>query len=129
MIVVDGSALVDYLTRETEGEWVERQLLGDPDLGAPHLVDLETANALRLLVLHGRLDVARASAALNELPLIRLTRFPHTWLIERVWALRHNLSAYDAMYVALAEALQAPLLTTDRRLARTPGLPVEVVAP
>jgi predicted nucleic acid-binding protein len=129
VIVVDGAALVDYLVRHGDGEWVEERLVEDQDHHAPHLIDVEVANGLRNLSFRGSIDVARAEAALSDLSLMRLTRYAHSAFLERIWALRSNLTAYHAAYVALAEVLEAPLVTTDRRLARSPGLPVEVIVP
>jgi predicted nucleic acid-binding protein len=127
-IVLDASALVDFLVREGNGEWVEQQLATDADVHAPHLIDVEAANALRNLVVRGVLDSGRARAALAEVPLLRIKRYPHTPFLDEIWALRETLTAYDAAYIVLAEALDAPLVTTDERLARTP-IPVRVLAP
>jgi predicted nucleic acid-binding protein len=128
LIVVDSSAAIDYFAWRQRGAWVERQLL-DSDLHAPHLFDLEVAAALRRLVLRGVTSSAAADAVLADLAELPLARYPHLPLLPRVWELRSGLTPYDAVYVALAEELDAPLLTTDPRLARAPGLPVEVIAP
>jgi predicted nucleic acid-binding protein len=105
--------------------------IADPALAlhVPHLADVEVAQALRRYVREGTLDAGAAAAAVEDLRSLDLERHGHEPLLERVWALRDNLSAYDAVYVALAEALECTLLTCDRRLARTPGLSrrVEVV--
>jgi predicted nucleic acid-binding protein len=105
MIVVDASALLEALLRTPAAQAVERWLF-DPEqtLHAPHLLDVEVAQVIR-----------RYAA---NLP---LHRYPHDFLLLRVWDLRDNLTAYDAVYVALAEALDAPLLTRDRRLAAAAG--------
>jgi predicted nucleic acid-binding protein len=89
---------------------------------APHLLDVEVAQALRRLVQQGERGQADARVALEELSALDLERHPHEPLLDRIWALRKNLTAYDATYVALAEALDAILLTCDGRLARAPGL-------
>ena len=98
-------------------------------LHAPHLIDVEIAQVLRRLEQAGTLSAARAVEALDDLGALRLARHPHHPLLDRVWALRHDPSACDALYVALAEALAAPLVTTDRRLAGAPDHEAEVVLP
>jgi predicted nucleic acid-binding protein len=107
--------------------------ISDPALAlhAPHLVDVEVAQALRRYVREGDLETAAAVSALEDLRSLDLMRHAHEPLIGRVWALRENLTAYDATYVALAEALDALLLTCDGRLARSPGAArrVELVRP
>ncbi len=98
--------------------------LADPalDIHAPHLLDVEVAQVLRRYVRTGELKAAEAASALEELRALDLERHAHEPLLARIWALRDNLSAYDATYLALAEALQARLLTCDGRLARSSGL-------
>jgi len=97
--------------------------LGDEELSTPHLIDSEVTNALRRLVLRGTLTDNQGQAALDGFTRLILTRYPADWLRPRMWTLRHNLSAYDATYVALAEAVGASaLLTTDARLATAPGV-------
>lgn len=97
--------------------------LGEEELAAPHLIDSEVTNALRRLVLRGDLTDDQGGLALEGFIHLTLTRFPADRLRSRLWALRHNLSAYDATYVALAEAIRASaLLTTDARLAGAPGV-------
>ena len=101
---------------------VERRLFDEREsLHAPHLVDLEVAQALRRYAASGQISGDRGREALNDLAALRLVRWPHDALIPRIWTLRENLTAYDAAYVALAEALDAPLLTRDRRLAASSG--------
>ncbi len=94
--------------------------LGGPLL-APSLIDAEVLHVLRRYAFAGFISSASADRAIGELKGLDMTRYPHRDLIERVWALRHNLTAYDATYVALAEALDAPLITCDARLAAAPG--------
>jgi predicted nucleic acid-binding protein len=117
LIVLDSSAATDYLARLDPGEWVAEQLLRDPDLHAPHLLDVEVVNALRGLVLQRRLSLRAARAAVDDLADLDLVRYPHLALLDRIWTLRGPLTAYDATFVALAEELGATLVTTDRRQA------------
>jgi predicted nucleic acid-binding protein len=88
---------------------------------APYLLDIEVAHALRRYALRGALSPARGAEALSDLAQLRLRRYPHLPLLPRIWALRENLSTFDVAYVALAEALDAPLVTSDAALARAPG--------
>jgi predicted nucleic acid-binding protein len=122
MIVVDASAVLETLLRTAKAEAVEGRLF-DPSqtLHAPYLLDVEVAQVLRRYAANGEIDGERGRAALADLANFRLRRYPHDFLLPRVWDLRHNLTAYDAVYIALAEALDAPLLTCDRRLATAPG--------
>ena len=122
MIVVDASAALEVLLRTPAAAAVEGRLF-DPDetLHAPHLIDVEVAQVLRRYAATGQIDPERCRAALADLADFSLRRYPHDFLLPRIWDLRDNLTAYDATYVALAEALDAPLLTRDRRLAAAPG--------
>src|SRR5262249_1516184 len=99
----------------------ERLLNAEQTLHAPHLIDLEVAQVLRRYAASGLIEPAQGRAALNDLDNFPLERYPHDLFLPRVWELRHNLTAYDAAYVALAEALDATLVTRDRRLAAAPG--------
>jgi predicted nucleic acid-binding protein len=123
MTVLDASAAVELLLGTALGRSVADRV-ADPALAldAPHLVDVEVAQALRRLVAAGELEPGAAATALDDLALLDLERHSHEPLLERVWALRENLTAYDAVYVALAEALDTTLLTCDARLRRAPGL-------
>jgi len=123
MTVLDASALVELLLGTEAGRRVAVRI-ADPTLAlhVPHLADVEVAQALRRYVREGALDRDSAAAALEDLRALDLERHSHEPLLERVWALRDNLTAYDAVYVALAEALECALLTCDGRLARAPGL-------
>jgi predicted nucleic acid-binding protein len=96
----------------------------DPALGlhVPHLADVEVAQALRRYVREGELDAASAASALEDLRSLDLERHAHEPLLDRIWALRENLTAYDVAYVALAEPLDTIVLTCDGRLARAPGV-------
>jgi len=119
MIVLDASVLVELLLGTKRGRSIAERL-ADPALGlhVPHLADIEVTQALRRYVLVGQLDADCAAAALEDLRVLDLERHAHEPLLGRVWVLRGNLSAYDAVYVALAEALETTLLTCDGRLAR-----------
>ena len=123
MIVLDASALIELLLATDQGRVIAARI-ADPRLGlhVPHLVDVEVAQALRRYVREGELETASARAALDDLRSLDLERHSHEPLLDRVWALRANLTAYDAVYVALAEALDTTLLTCDGALARAPGL-------
>ena len=90
-------------------------------LYAPHLLDIEVAQAVRRSTASGYIDPERGREALADLADFPLHRYPHAFLLQQVWDLRNNLSAYDAVYVALAQTLDAPLLTRDRRLAHAAG--------
>jgi predicted nucleic acid-binding protein len=99
----------------------ERLFVRLETLHAPHLIDVEIAQVVRRYAAAGEIDGERGRAALTDLADLRLLRYPHDLLLPRIWNLRHNLTAYDAAYVALAEALDAPLVTRDRRLAAAAG--------
>ena len=117
------------LSPRTGGPWptsaakaVEDRLFAPrPTLHAPHLLDVEVAQAIRRYAADGEIDGERGRMALADLADLPLRRYPHDFLLPRIWDLRNNLTAYDAAYVALAEALDAPLLTRDRRLATSAG--------
>jgi predicted nucleic acid-binding protein len=120
VIVVDASALTEFLLQTPLGSRVEARLFrDDDDFHAPHLLDVEVTQALRRLV-HAR-DVLpdRAEQALEDLTALGIHRHSHIDLLGRAWELRDNLTVYDAMYVALAEALDAPVVTCDRPLGTT----------
>jgi len=122
VIVVDASVILDVLLRVPEVEQIEDRLFRRREtLHAPHLLDVEVSQVLRRYTLSGDMTAERGAEALDDLSSLRLVRYPHTVLLSRVWELRDNLTAYDAVYVALAEALRAPLVTRDERLAAAPG--------
>ena len=127
MVVIDASALVDALL--VAG--VARARLATDNLQAPELIDAELLSVLRRLVLTGALAESQALQALVTASQLGLRRYPTRILWPRAWELRTNLSAYDALYVALAEQLEASLLTADARIARAPGLRcnVELIQP
>lgn len=122
MIVVDASALLELLLQTELGARVEARLFRDDDeLHAPHLVDVEIVQGLRRLVRTGELASGRAEEAIADLTDLDLHRHAHLDLLGRAWKLRDNITAYDAMYVVLAEAIEAPLVTCDGPLAKAPG--------
>ena len=122
MIVVDASALLEVLLRTSRARAVEERLFSPGEtLHVPHLLDVEVAQVIRRYAAHGEIDSARGGEALDDLASFPLRRYPHDLLLRRIWELRNNLTAYDAVYVALAEVLEAPLLTRDRRLATAAG--------
>jgi predicted nucleic acid-binding protein len=122
MIVVDASALLEFLLQTSLGARVEARLFGEEDeLHAPHLLDVEIAQGLRRLVRTGEVSSGRAEEAIADLTDLDLHRHAHLDLLDRAWKLRDNISAYDAMYVALAEAIEAPIITCDSPLAKAPG--------
>ena len=120
MIVVDASVAIEVLLQTPAGRDLTPRLLDSNEtLHAPHLIDAEVAQ-VRRFVIAGEMSGERGAEALVDLAELPLVRYPHDVFLTRVWELRHNLTAYDALYVALAEALEAPLLTRDRRLAAVP---------
>lgn len=127
-MVLDASAAVDALLNFQPNatrvrERIKQEDSGDPreNLHVPHLFATEVLHALRRLTLAGQISELRSSRAVSAMLNMRLTRYPHEPFVWRIWELKENVSAYDAAYVALAETLGAPLITTDKRLAQTPG--------
>jgi predicted nucleic acid-binding protein len=123
VIVIDASTLVEVLLASARAG-AARAVLERPGcaLHAPHLLDIEITQALRRYVSIGQVEAGRAQDALRDLSRLPLRRHAHGFLLPRAWELRNNLTAYDAIYVALAEALDATLLTSDARLAAAPGV-------
>ena len=122
MIILDASAVVDLLVEPAMLTSVLRARVREASIVyAPHLIDAEVTNALRRKVLQGRLDELTARRAIRRLAAMRLKLWPHRQLLGRALALRHQLSAYDAIYVAMAEVTGATLVTRDARLARATG--------
>lgn len=118
MLVVDASAILEVLLNTPAGAKVAARLFAPGEtLHAPHLLDLEVSQVLRRYALAGEVDDRRGRDALEDLADLPLTRYPHGLFLPRIWELRQNLTAYDAVYVALAEALASPLLTRDAALA------------
>jgi len=121
VIILDASVVVDLLLQVPDAERIMARVLGGDSLHAPHLLDIEVARVFRRHAAAGLLHPDRGSRALQVLHAFPMTRYVHTPMLPRIWALRSNLTAYDAAYVALAEALGGILLTRDRRLAAAPG--------
>ncbi len=122
MIVIDASAFLDA----ADGKASVLERIAGEDLHAPHLIDIEVLSALRRLVVAERIDQGRAAAIRGILGRADMRRHPHTPLVEIIWSLRNRVSAYDAAYVALAMVLDAPVVTTDRRLAQLSDVPCAV---
>ena len=122
MIVLDASAAVEWLLQTSAGRSIEARLYSRSEsLHCPHLMDLEVAQVLRRLVREQTISGHRAGEALQDLEVMRISRYPHFALLERIWELRNKLSAYDAAYVALAEKLGATLVTRDAKIAASSG--------
>jgi predicted nucleic acid-binding protein len=117
VVVVDTSAVIGALAGRPPSVEVMERLAGDSDLSAPYLLDVEFLHALRRLVLDDQLS----EDPRTDFAALAITRYEHTVVADRVWELRHSLTAYDATFVALAELLDAPLVTFDGRLARAAG--------
>ena len=127
MIVLDASAALELVRGSDVGLGLSQRIAtSESTLHAPNLLSLEVTQALRRAEAVGTMSPRRAAAALNDLLGLKLVRYGHELTLWRVWELRANLTAYDASYVALAEALDAPLVTCDGRLARAPGHRAEV---
>ena len=122
MIVLDASAVLELILRSPRGERVKDRIAPAAEtLHAPDLLDLEVAQLLRRYEEMGNLTASSARAALDDLADLDAERYPHDLFLPRIWELRKNATAYNASYLALAEALEAPLLTADRRMASMPG--------
>jgi predicted nucleic acid-binding protein len=122
VIVLDASAVVRFLLSLPGASSVEERMgMSGESRHAPHLMPLEVAQTVRRYEATGQLDTARAAQAIGDLADFSVVYYPHEPLLPNVWALRRNLTAYDATYVALAVALDAPLVTFDARLANAPG--------
>ena len=122
MIVIDASALLELLLGTDRAERIAaRALAAEERLHAPHLLDIEIAQALRRLVQLKEVTLSRAQQALDDCGALVIERYAHQELLPRIWQLRNAVTAYDGAYVALSEALAAPLLTCDTKLARSHG--------
>jgi predicted nucleic acid-binding protein len=122
LIVLDASAAIEFVLRTGRAERIAARIFRpDERLHAPHLIDVEVAQVLRRLLHARQLSVQRVAEALDDYDLLAVERHAHRPLLGRIWTLRSALSAYDAAYVALAEALGATLLTCDEKLSRARG--------
>ena len=126
VLVVDTSAILAALVARPRIPALAEALVADGDLHAPHLIDVELIHALRRLVVKSDLSEERAQDCRTDFGELTITRYPHQPLADRMWELRHNLSAYDSAFAALSEALGVPLVTCDARLAEAPGHRAEV---
>ena len=122
MIVLDASAVLEVLLRSQAGLEIEKRIFSPREiLFAPHLLDLEVIQVLRRYCASGEIGSERGKEAIEDLKDLPINRYPHDILLDRIWELRHNMTAYDAAYVSLSETLPAPLLTRDAHLASAPG--------
>lgn len=132
MIVVDASVILELLLRTEAAPAVEARCLGRGEtLHAPALLDVEVAQVLRRYERRRDISAARGRISIGLLATLPIARYGHEPLLGRMWALRANMTAYDAAYVALAEALRAPVVTCDSRIARVPGITttIEIIQP
>lgn len=129
MLVVDASCVAEVVLAGPDAEPVRARLQAEPEQAAPHLVDAEVLGVVRRVHLRGEVDGTGAHQALDDLESWPATRVDHRPLLDRAWQLRDSLSAADALYVALAEALGATLLTLDRRVARAQGPRCQIDVP
>jgi predicted nucleic acid-binding protein len=122
MIVLDASAIIEWLLRTSTGVRIDQRVFSHPiAIHVPHLLDVEVAQVLRRYVRERTISSQRGEEVIEDLSALAVNRHPHDLLLPRIWQLRGNLTAYDAVYVALAEVLDVPLVTCDRRLASAPG--------
>ena len=127
MIVLDASAAIELVLSTTTGRHVSDRIADEREvIHVPHLIDVELIHVIRRFVLRQVIDAARGEMAIRLWRMLDVQRYEHEPFAMRIWQLRDNFSAYDATYVALAEALSAPLITADQRLARAPGSPVRI---
>jgi len=124
--VVDASIIVRLLINRTDDEDLRQRLSALPTVHAPHLIDAEVASAVRGLLLGGKIGLPRAIEMLADFAALRIKRYPMRSQLCRIIELRNNLTAYDAIYVALAETLRIPLLTQDPKLDRAIGHHAEI---
>jgi predicted nucleic acid-binding protein len=129
VIVVDASCLFEVVTDTDRSEPIRARMAADSDHAAPHIIDIEVFGLIRRNYLSGEFDPTFAGLAVDDLRSWPGERYGHRALLERAWELRHSVRGWDAAYVALAEALDAPLLTLDRRLAAASGIRCQVQVP
>ena len=130
MIVIDASAYIDALiTDDAQSEWILSRLASEHSVQVPAVFDVEVLHSLRRIEAAGAVGEDLIQAAIAKLDDLRAVRHNHALLRPRIWALRANLTAYDAAYIALAEAFDAPLVTTDARLARSSGHRARIESP
>jgi predicted nucleic acid-binding protein len=122
MIVLDASAMVDWLLQTPAGQRIEQRIYArNETLHSVHLLDVEFTQVLRRLMRERTLIPTRAEEAMEDLMALRITRYAPVLLLSRIWQLRNNMTVYDAAYVAFAEELKAPLITRDQKIAAAPG--------
>ena len=121
MLIVDASCLFEVVADTPRAADIARRLVADPDQAAPEVIDVEVLGVIRSQHLRGELDGTAAGQAVADLRDWPGERFAHRWMLDRVWQLRASVRGWDAFYVALAEAMDATLLTLDARLARANG--------
>ena len=127
-MVLDASGAIEFLLNTAAGKKLAARLADETEVvHAPHLIDLEIAGVLRRYVLHGTLSEWAGAQALDRWRRFDVERYPHEPFLDRVWQLRDNVTAYDAIYVALAEALSVVLVTGDRKLVGAPGVNAAIV--
>ncbi|CAN5166137.1 type II toxin-antitoxin system ribonuclease VapC1 [soil metagenome] len=129
VLVVDASALFEIVADTPQSARIRPTLQGDEDQSAPHLIDAEVLAVIQTQHRRGALDGTAAAQAVDDLRSWPAIRWAHRPLLARAWELRANVRGYDALYVALAEALDATLVTLDRRLTTAPGLRCDILVP
>jgi predicted nucleic acid-binding protein len=126
LIIIDTSAVLAALVGGAPGRQARTRIAAAGSLHAPHLLDVEILHALRGLVRGRKLSVDRAQDASTDYARLNITRYPVSGMSNRIWQLRNNLTAYEACFVALAEALECPIVTCDERLSRSSGHTAQV---